>query len=169
MSLEPPRHIEVHLFRRRAGRVEFLCLRRAAGDHLPGAWQPVTGRIERAETALAAAVREVREETGLSPRRWWGLESVTVYFDVRADEVRALPLFAAEVAATDRVRLSVEHTDAVWLPAPAAGRRYVWEAQRTALAAVKREVLRGGPLARALECTDLAARTRPARARRARP
>lgn len=167
MPLERPRHIEVYVLRRRAGRVEFLCLRRAAGEWLPGAWQPVTGRIERAETALAAAVREVREETGLSPRRWWGLESVTVYFDVRADAVRALPLFAAEVTAGDRVRLSAEHTDAVWLPAAAAGRRFVWEAQRAGLAAVKREVLRGGPLARALECTDLAVGTRRNRAVRA--
>jgi dihydroneopterin triphosphate diphosphatase len=169
MSLQPPHHIEVHVFRRRAGRVEFLCLRRAPGEWLPGAWQPVTGRIERRETALAAAVREVREETGLVPRRWWALETVTVYFDARADVVRALPLFAAEVGPREAVRLSAEHTDSAWRPAAAAGRRYLWEAQRAALAAVKREVLRGGPLARALECTDLIAAPRPRRARAPRP
>jgi 8-oxo-dGTP pyrophosphatase MutT (NUDIX family) len=146
-------HVEVYPFRRRAGRVEFLCLRRAPGGWLPGAWQPVTGRIRRGETALAAAVREVREETGLAPRRWWALETVTVYFDPAADVVHALPLFAAEVDARTAVRLSREHTGMAWLPARAAGARFVWEAQRTGLAAVRREVLRGGRLAAALECT----------------
>ncbi len=164
-------HIEVYLFRRRAGRVEFLCLRRAPGAWLPGAWQPVTGRIESREKALAAAVREVREETGLVPRRWWALETVTVYFDPAADVVRALPLFAAEVGPRDAVRLSREHTGCAWLAAPAAGRRFVWEAQRAGLAAVKREVLRGGALARALDCTALVPvpESRPRRARPARP
>ncbi len=159
-------HIEVYVLRRRARQAEFLCLRRSPGKWLPGAWQPVTGRIERGESALAAAVREVREETGLSPRRWWALETVTVYFDPAADVVHALPLFVAEVGARDRVRLSAEHTALAWLPAALAGRRFVWQAQRAGLAAVRREVLRGGPLARALECTSLvsALAARPRRA-----
>ena len=69
--------IEVHLFRRAGRRVEFLCLRRARTRRLPGVWQPVTGKRRRGETAFAAARREVREETGLEPRRWWALEEPT--------------------------------------------------------------------------------------------
>ncbi len=160
--------IEVYLFRS-AGprrRIEFLCLRRARVRYLPGVWQPVTGRRRRGETALAAAAREVREETGLSPRRWWALESPTVYYDSRWDEVMALPLFAAEVGAADAVRLSREHDDWAFLPARAAARRFLWEAQRQALGAVERQVLSGGPLADALEVT---ARLPKRRARRRRP
>ncbi len=147
--------VEVYVFRRRGRRVEFLCLRRAPGHALPGAWQPVTGKARPRERALAAAAREVREETGLAPRRWWALETLTVYFDPVADVVHALPLFAAEVGARDGVRLSREHVSSAWLGAAAAGRRFVWEAQRAGLAAVRREVLRGGALARALDCTAL--------------
>jgi dATP pyrophosphohydrolase len=144
-------HVEVYVFRRRARRVEFLCLKRAAGRVLPGAWQPVTGKLERRESAVRAAARELREETGLEPRRWWALESVTVYFDAAADAIRVLPLFVAEVGARDRVRLSREHVAFAWLPARAAGARYVWEAQRRGLAAVRAEVLANPKLARVLE------------------
>lgn len=161
-------HVEVHLFRRRAGRIEFLALRRA-GDRqlLPGVWQPVTGKIERGERPLDAAAREVREETGLVPRRWWALESVSLYHDAARGALMLLPLFAAEVGPRDVVRLSREHDAHAFLSARTAGRRYLWETQRRALAAVRGEVLAGGRLARVLEVVPRArrrvARRRPAR------
>src|SRR5205085_10440243 len=97
-------HVEIYVFRRRGRRVEFLALRRSRDRiKLPGIWQPVTGRVDRGEGPLAAAVREVREEIGLRPRRWWALETATVYYDARTDRVLALPRFAAEVGATERV------------------------------------------------------------------
>ena len=152
--------VEVYVFRRsrRARRVEFLALRRAPGRRLRGVWQPVTGRLRRGEAALAAAVRELREETGLSPRRWWALESMTIWFDPASDTVHLLPLFAAEIGPGDEVKLSPEHDAHAFLPAAAAARRYLWLAQKLGLAAVRREVLAGGALAVALEVTGLAAR-----------
>lgn len=145
--------IEVYVFRRRGRRVEFLTLRRSAGRPLPHVWQPVTGKLRRGEAALAGARREVLEETGLTPRRWWALESVTAYFDAAGGVIRLLPLFAAEIGPDARVRLSDEHDDHRFLTARAAGRRYVWDSQVRALEAVHREVLRGGPRARILEVT----------------
>ena len=61
------KQIEVYLFRRRAGRIELLVLRRARGRPFAGVWQPVTGRIRRGERPSRAATREVREETKLVP------------------------------------------------------------------------------------------------------
>jgi dATP pyrophosphohydrolase len=148
--------VEVYVFRRAGRRAEFLCLRRARVAYLPGVWQPITGKRRRRETALAAARREVREETGLEPRRWWALETPTVYYDSSWDEVLALPIFAAEVGRGTRVRLSREHDDWAFLPAPAARRRFLWEAQGRALEDVRRQVLRGGALADALEVTAFA-------------
>ncbi len=147
-------HVEVYVFRRRARRVEFLALRRVPRGSLPGIWQPVTGRLRRGERALEGARREVREETGLEPRRWWALESVSLYFDAASDAVVALPLFAAEVGPRDAVRRSREHDAHAFLPARAARARFLWKAQRRALGAVGREVLRGGRLAAALEVTS---------------
>jgi len=143
--------VEAYVFRRHRGRVQFLALRRAPDRALPGVWQPVTGRRRRGETAFAAALREVREETGLRPRRWWALETPTLYFDVRRDSIVALPLFAAEVDATERVVLSAEHQSARFLSAPAARRLFLWRAQHRGLEAVRHEILAGGRLADALE------------------
>jgi 8-oxo-dGTP pyrophosphatase MutT (NUDIX family) len=145
-------HIEVHVFRRRGRRLEFLCLRRAATRAvLPGVWQPVTGKRRRFERGPTAALRELFEETGLHPRRFWALETVSLYFDPTKDAVRLLPLFVAEVGAKDRVRLSREHDAFRFLSPRAAGRRYLWEAQRRALDSVRREVLGSKALAAALE------------------
>jgi dATP pyrophosphohydrolase len=155
-------HVEVYPFRRRGSRAEFLLLRRAAGRPLPGVWQPVTGRRLARETPLSAAVRELSEETGLTPLRWWAVESISVYYDVQADAVLALPLFAAELAPGDVVRLSAEHDAFAWVSPAAARRRVLWEAQRRGLDAVQREVWNGGPLADAL---DVSQRVRSGRRR----
>jgi len=155
-----PTQIEVYLFRRRAGSVEFLCLKRSARGPLGGVWQPVTGGLRRGEGALAGAAREVREETGLIPRRWWALEGVGIYFHPPAGRARVMAMFAAEVGTNERVTLSREHADFAFLGAGPAGRRFLWEAQRRGLESVRREVLRGGPLARALEVTHMLKRTR---------
>jgi dATP pyrophosphohydrolase len=154
--------VEVYLWRRRAGRVEFLALRRAPGRRLPGVWQPVTGKVERYESIAQAARREVEEETGIRPRRWWRLERTTLYLDRQGRALVALPLFAAEVGPRERVVLSKEHVDWRFVSARQAGRLFLWDSQREGLAAVKSQVLRGGALAKALELAPQpkAARTR---------
>jgi len=157
-------HVEVYIFRRVGRRVEFLCLRRSAGSSLPGVWQPVTGERRSNERAVAAATREMFEETGLRPRYLWALETVTTYFDPATDVVRLLPLFAAEIGPRDPVRLSDEHDAFRFLGSRAAGNRFLWEAQRRGLEAVRREVLVRPALARALEvplADDPLTRTRP--------
>jgi 8-oxo-dGTP pyrophosphatase MutT (NUDIX family) len=143
--------VEVFVYRRVGRKVEFLSLRRALNRRLPGMWQPVTGKVERRESAFDAARRELHEETGLESSRWHCLETASLYFDPRHDRFTALPIFAAEVAASARVRLSPEHDAWRWESGPRAGRAFLWNAQRAGLAAVRREVLGGGALARALE------------------
>jgi len=155
-------HVEVYLFRRRGRKVEFLLLQRSPTRRtLPSVWQPVTGKRLPRERMLAAAAREVREETGLEPPRWWGLETMTLYPDHERDAIMAVPLFAAEVDPRSAVRLSREHVALAWLGAREAARRVLWDAQRRGLEAVEREVLRGGPLAAALEVMPARPRRSP--------
>lgn len=144
-------HVEVYVFRRRSGRVQFLLLRRAKGRSLPGTWQPVTGKRKPLETAVRAALREVAEETGVRPLRLWSLETMAFYFDAVADAFVLLPLFAIEIASDASVRLSSEHDAFAFVNAGEAARRVLWESQRRGLAAVRAEVLRSRRLARELE------------------
>ncbi len=151
MSLTRPSAVEIYAFRRWRGRLQFLILRRSPRSRLPGIWQPITGKIRRAERAEAAARRELREETGLAPRRWYCLETMTSYFEPRRDRFQFLVLFAVEVDSNSQVRLSREHDRLRWTSAKEAARLFLWESQRRGLAAVRQEILRSRALARALE------------------
>ena len=161
--------IEVHIFRRRGKRLEMLLIRRSPQRSLAGVWQPVTGGIERRESAMAAAAREVLEETGLTPIRWWALEHMAAFYDVAGDRVRVVPVFAAEVAWTDPVHLSDEHDRYAFMSRTAACRRVLWATQRAALAAVRDEVLSGsaGGAAREITARVAAKLRKPAKRRRA--
>lgn len=156
-----PTHIEVYVFRRRLKRVEFLALRRSPqARYLPGVWQPVTGKPRVRERIVTAAAREVREETGLRPTRWWSLERTVVYFDAHADAISVLPLFAAEVDARASIELSTEHDRFRFVSKAEAARLFLWESQRVGLEWVRQQVLRGGVLAQALDVSHLIAARR---------
>jgi len=45
--------VEVFVYRRIGRAVEFLALRRHPSRRLAGVWQPITGKIERGESALS--------------------------------------------------------------------------------------------------------------------
>jgi hypothetical protein len=67
------------------------------------------------------------------------------------DELRMVPLFAAEVAPGARVRLSKEHDAYRWVTPAAAAPLVLWDTQRAALQALRRQVLGPARLAAALE------------------
>lgn len=157
--------VEAHLFRRRGARVEYLLLRRAPDRTLPGVWQPVTGGIEKRETAYAAAAREVREETGLTPIRWWALERLTGFYDVAHDAIAFVPVFVGEIAWTDPVHLSHEHDRYAFVAPRVAARRVLWQGQRRTLTAIHEEILARGADPSAREITARIVATAPRRTR----
>src|SRR2546430_2005037 len=101
------------------GGVEVLALRRAPGGRSPGSWETVHGHIETGETPAQAALREVREETGLDPARLYNLSRVEAFYRHRTDDITLIPVFAAVVDAAAEPRTSPEHDRVEWL-APAA-------------------------------------------------
>ncbi len=136
--------VEIVVLRFRGDRPEYLLLRRSPTDELyPGIWQIVTGTVTAGERATDAALREVDEETGLSPLRFWVVPRANVFYDRSADAMQLTPMFAMQVGAEDEPRLSGEHVESAWLTAGDAGRRLVWPGQRAGVRIVE-ECIAGG-------------------------
>jgi dATP pyrophosphohydrolase len=84
----------------------------------------VGGKIEPGEAAWQAAWREVQEETGQAPVRFWAVPSINRFYEWTHDRVNLIPAFAAELAA-DPV-LDDEHDAFAWLASEAAAARLMW-------------------------------------------
>ncbi|MFT6925641.1 MAG: dATP pyrophosphohydrolase [Psychromonas sp.] len=65
--MRQPFSVNVFLYKRVAGEIEYLMLKRVPRTDLkiPGFWQCVSGALEKDEGLVKAAQREVFEETGL--------------------------------------------------------------------------------------------------------
>lgn len=126
-------YVDVYVLRGTGSALEALVLRRAASGRCPGSWESVHGGIEPGELPTNAALRELAEETGLVPERFYNLSRVEAFYRHREDLVALIPVFVALVAADAQVRLSDEHDAFEWLAPAPAGARMAWPRERRAL------------------------------------
>ena len=124
--------VDVYVIRPRPGDWQVLALRRAQDTRCPGSWEAVHGRIEAGERPEDAALREVREETGLEVARLY-TTSVQPFYLPQAGIVTAAVVFAAFVNEPGTVRTGSEHDAHAWLAPPDAEARFIWPRSRTAL------------------------------------
>jgi 8-oxo-dGTP pyrophosphatase MutT (NUDIX family) len=120
--------VDVFVLRRRGSEWDALVLERAPGVRCAGAWETVHGNIEPGERPEDAAVREVREETGLATERLYNF-AVQPFYVHRQQAVMLAVVFAA-IVRDGQVLLSEEHTRAEWLPIADAERRFAWPGER---------------------------------------
>ena len=113
--------------------LEVLALRRGAHGRNVGSWETVHGTIEPGETPVQASLRELREETGLVPDKFYNLSRTEAFYQHKRDEVALIPVFAAFVASGASVKLSAEHDRAEWLKARDAAARFAWPRERRAM------------------------------------
>lgn len=112
----------------------YLMLRRSKNEPAyPDAWQIVTGSIEKGETAVQGALREVKEETGFSPQRFWVVPHMNTFYSVRNDTVNHTVVFAMQVPPRTDPVLSDEHYEFGWFPIETAKSMCVWPGQMQAL------------------------------------
>jgi 8-oxo-dGTP pyrophosphatase MutT (NUDIX family) len=106
--------VEVFIARSTAA---LLLLRRSQAPML-GTWQPVFGHVESGESATDAALRELREETGLREGAglavFYALERVRPYYLPELDAVIASPRFVAIAEREWSPRLCQEHDRFRW-------------------------------------------------------
>lgn len=125
--------IEAHLFRDTGNRLEFLLLKRAEKEIYPGLWQMVSGKIKSGETAYAAALREINEETGLIPEKLWVAPKVNSFYSHEKDTITLVPVFAALISIDSGVQISDEHSAYGWYTIEDAEELLAWPGQREAI------------------------------------
>ena len=123
-----------------SGRHEFLQLRRRQ-QPLAGTWQTVRGSIESGETAAAAALRELREETASRPAEFYRLGSVETFYDLDSDAVWHSAAFFALLAAGATITLNDEHDAVRWVDETELDRHFMWPSERPLLEEIRRDLL----------------------------
>ena len=124
--------IDVFVIRPRPDGWRVLALQRADDTRCPTAWEAVHGRIEPDEEPEDAAMREVREETGLVPARLYAV-AVQPFFMRPVRTVQLSIVFAAFVDEPADVRLGPEHQAHAWLTVDQAMARFVWPSERSSM------------------------------------
>jgi len=138
-----PGLVECYLFRNRKGKSEYLMLKRSADIVFPGMWQCVVGTLEPGEKILKGMRREIKEETGLKPKKMWWLESSAVAYRPKMDRLLPVTFFAAEVGSGEKIKLSDEHVAFKWVSFLTALKMLRWRTQKIAIAEADQAIVRG--------------------------
>ena len=136
------RVIDAYVFRRTDASLKFLLLKRNVNKIYEHLWQGVAGTIEAGETAGETAVRELKEETGLVPKRMFVADHVSSFYEVHGDRINLVPVFGIEVDTADII-LSEEHSDYRWVDLENALQLLIWRGQRQGIKVVHDMVVSG--------------------------
>ena len=143
MRYKQPRSVQVVIFADAPSERHYLLLKRLKSHG--GFWQSVTGSLEEGETHRQAAVREVREETGIGSREDQLIElGVTNTFEIapqwrgkyapgvthNEEMCFALKVYQGEVLVD-----SLEHDTYCWEPYERSIEMLYWESNKRAFAA----------------------------------
>jgi 8-oxo-dGTP pyrophosphatase MutT (NUDIX family) len=109
-----------------------LALQRATNTRCPSSWETVHGHIEPGEEPEQAAVREVREESGLAVERLYNVRVQPFYLH-KLHVVQLAIVFAAFVGEGVDVVTGSEHQRAEWLTVTEALQRFSFPSERTSL------------------------------------
>jgi 8-oxo-dGTP pyrophosphatase MutT (NUDIX family) len=123
---------------------EFLQLRRAADDYLGGTWQLIRGCIEPGETAVAASLREMREESGLMPTELYSLGPVETFYLWPTDTIVNSICFCALVDRSMPVITNHEHDAFRWTPRHDLDAQMMWASERRLFPDLCRDILDNG-------------------------
>ena len=126
------RVVDCHVFRIVESAPLYLLLKRSQNQMYPNIWQCVTGKIETGEKPYEAALRELKEETELTPVSMWTVDQVNHFFEAEQNRMNLIPVFAVEVE-SENVTLSPEHTEYRWCNVEAGINLLLWNQQKQGL------------------------------------
>ena len=135
--------VSVVVVRKIKGSPEVLLLKRA--ESLAGTWCQIAGSIEENETGWQAALRELREETGLEPISFYSADICEQFYEPDRDVVTIAPVFVAFIDKQSEVILNQEHTDYRWLRFDEACQLVSFGGQRKVLRWIEDEFFKREP------------------------
>ncbi|AAV94108.1 NUDIX domain-containing protein [Ruegeria pomeroyi] len=112
---------------------------------LAGTWCQIAGKIEEGETAWRAALRELEEETGLTPMQLYSADICEQFYEAHRDAITIAPVFVAFVDPDQTVRLNHEHSAHRWVSFEEAAEMVTFGGQRRVLRWVEEEFVKRAP------------------------
>lgn len=129
------RVVDCYVYRRIDDGILFLLMKRNLNKIYEHLWQGVAGKIEEGETSSEAAIRELKEETGLSPVNMFVADHVSKFYEVHGDRINLVPVFGIEVD-SEIINLSEEHISYKWVDINEALNTLVWNGQKKGIQTV---------------------------------
>ena len=104
--------VGIVLFRNTSNKKEFLLL-----NYPQGHWDFIKGKVEQGETPHETALREAKEETGISDIEFIDgfEESVEYDFRFKNEDIHKKVIFFLAKTNEKKISLSHEHNDFIWL------------------------------------------------------
>lgn len=109
------RLVDVYPYRREQDEVKFLLLKRSAEVKYAHQWRMIGGKVNSEERYYEAGIRELNEETNLSPSLFWSIPSVNQFYDHKSDNIFQIPAFGARVDQEAPITLNHEHISWKWI------------------------------------------------------
>ena len=129
------RVVDAYIYKKNSTGIHFLILKRAHTKIYEHLWQGVAGKIESGEEAWEAAIRELKEETNLTPSKMFIADHVSSFYESNFDQMNIVPVFGIEVKSLD-VILSEEHCEFKWTTFEKAYDILTWNGQKKGLKVV---------------------------------
>ena len=127
-----------------SGRGRYLILKRSSA-YLNETWQMVSGRIEPGERGWEAALREIQEETGLVPDRFYSADAVEQFYEVSQNCINLVPVFVGFIDKEQPVILSGEHGAYKWIFPDEAEHYLIFQHQRAMLGHIEHQFVQNTP------------------------
>mgnify|MGYP002700885079 FL=1 len=134
------RVVDCYIYRHTLDGIRFLLMKRNLNKIYEHLWKGVAGKIEKGETSSEAAIRELKEETGLSPLNIFVADHVSKFYETHGDRINLVPVFGIEVD-SENVILSEEHISYKWVDIDEAIETLVWNGQKKGIQTVNDMVI----------------------------
>ena len=122
--------IDVYPYKIEEGEPLFLIFKRSSKKIYGNQWRMVGGKVKEGESHWEAALRELKEETGLIPEQFWTIPSVNQFYEAKSDTIHAIPAFATELGGNQKIQLDEEHSGFKWVTIDEIPEHILWPEQR---------------------------------------